>query len=115
MNEHRIGAVVVLDGGQLRGVFTERDVLQRVVALCRDPKTTTVAEVMTADVICSTPPMRVDEARTIMKNRRIRHLPVLDEQGRLCGMVSIGDLNAHMTNTQERHIHFREQYIHGQV
>jgi CBS domain-containing protein len=70
---------------------------------------------MTADVICCTPRMSVEEARSIMKNRRIRHLPVLDEAGEFCGLISIGDLNAYMTSTQERHIHFLERYIYGQV
>ncbi|HXG10529.1 MAG TPA: CBS domain-containing protein [Gemmataceae bacterium] len=115
MNEHRIGSLVVLDGGRLCGIITERDLLQRVVALCRDPGQTQVAEVMTTDVICCTPRMPVEEARNIMKNRRIRHLPVVDEAGELCGLISIGDLNAHETVNQERHIHFLERYIHGEV
>lgn len=115
MNEHRIGALVVLDGGQLKGMFTERDILQRVVAQCGDPGRMTVHEVMTTDVICCTPRMPIEQARDIVKERRVRHLPVLDEEGQLCGLISIGDLNAYVSTTQERHIHFLERYIHGQV
>lgn len=115
MNAHRIGSLVVLEEDRLCGIISERDILQRIVALCRDPEQTRVQEVMTADVICCTPRMTIEEARGIMKDRRIRHLPVLDEDGRLSGLISIGDLNAHMTTTQERHIHFLERYIHGQV
>jgi CBS domain-containing protein len=115
MNEHRIGALVVLDAGQLRGVFSERDILQRVVAKCRDPEQTKVHEVMTRDVICCTPQMPIEQARGLMRDRRVRHLPVLDEAGALCGLISIGDLNAHMATSQERHIHFLERYIYGQV
>jgi CBS domain-containing protein len=114
MNEHRIGALVVLEAGRLCGMFTERDILRRVVAQCRDPEHTPVHEVMTTDVICCTPQMSIEDARSVMKDRRIRHLPVL-EQDRLRGLVSIGDLNAYMTTTQERQIHFLERYISGQV
>lgn len=115
MNEHRIGALVVLDGGRLQGMFTERDILQRVVAQCGDPGRMMVHEVMTTDVICCTPRMPIEQARDIVKDRRVRHLPVLNEEGQLCGLISIGDLNAYMTTSQERHIHFLERYIHGQV
>jgi len=114
MNEHRVGALVVLADNQLVGLFSERDVLQRVVAQSRDPETTLVEEVMTTEVICGTPHTTLEEARSAMKNRRIRHLPILEE-GRLLGMVSIGDLNAHHADSQERTIHLMEAYIYGQT
>jgi CBS domain-containing protein len=115
MNEHRIGSLVVMEAGRVCGIISERDILQRVVAECRDPSRTLVHEVMTQEVICCTQQMPIDEARTVLKERRIRHLPVIDEAGTLLGLISIGDLNAHMTNSQERHIHFLERYIYGQV
>jgi CBS domain-containing protein len=115
MNEHRVGAVVVLDGGQVAGMFTERDVLRRVVGERRDPVTTPVSAVMTTEVVCCTPETTVEEARVAMKDRRIRHLPVVDGGGRLQGLISIGDLNAHEATSQEQTIHLLNEYIYGRV
>jgi CBS domain-containing protein len=114
MNEHKIGALVVLEGGHLVGVFTERDVLRRVVGEARDPSRTRVAEVMTAEVLFCTPETSLEEAAGVMKNRRIRHLPVCDGD-RLLGMVSIGDLNAQQAHDQEQHIHLLNEYLYGRV
>jgi CBS domain-containing protein len=115
MNEHRIGALVVMDGSTVAGIFTERDVLRRVVAAQRDPSRVTVGEVMTQQVICCAPDTELDEASAIMKARRIRHLPVCDSDGKLAGMVSIGDLNALHATHQEQTIHFLSDYIYGRV
>jgi CBS domain-containing protein len=115
MNDHKIGALVVLEGGRLVGIFTERDVLRRVVGEGRNPAATRVADVMTAELICCGPDTTLEEARGVMKNRRIRHLPVLDGEGRLMGLVSIGDLNARMEHAQEQHIHLLNEYLYGRV
>ena len=79
MNEHKIGSLLVMSGGRLVGIITERDLLQRVVSQRRDPTTTPVHDVMSDEVACCRPETTVDEARGVMKNRRIRHLPVLDD------------------------------------
>jgi IMP dehydrogenase len=113
MNERQIGSLAVLHEGRLGGIVTERDILLRVVAERRDPATTRVADVMTSELACCRPHTTLDEARGVMKNRRIRHLPVLDDDGRLLGLVSIGDLNAHQASTQERTIHLLHEYIYG--
>jgi CBS domain-containing protein len=115
MNEFKIGALVVMSEGQVAGIFTERDVLQRVVADEKSPSEVTVGEVMTADVICAPPDADLEDASAIMKNRRIRHLPVCDEDGSLKGMISIGDVNATFASTQEQEIHFLRDYIYGRV
>jgi CBS domain-containing protein len=115
MNEHKIGSLVVLDGGQLIGIITERDILQRIVAAHRDPIETCVVDVMTTELACCQLHTRLDEARGVMKNRHIRHLPVLDDERRLCGMVSIGDLNAWDSHDHEVTIHILEEYIHGRA
>ena len=115
MNEHKIGSLVVLDGGRLAGIVTERDVLQRVVAQRRDPADMKVCDAMTAEVACCTMDTPLDEARGVMKNRRIRHLPVVDVNDKLLGLVSIGDLNAHQARDQEGTIHVLNEYIHGRV
>jgi CBS domain-containing protein len=115
MNEHRIGSLLVMEEGRLLGIFTERDILQRVVVQRRDPVTTPVAEVMTREVICCRPHTSLEEARGVMKNRRIRHLPVVDDEERVIGIISIGDLNAHESHSREQTIHLLHQYIYGHV
>jgi CBS domain-containing protein len=115
MNEHRIGALVVLEDGRVAGMFTERDVLQRIVAEQRDPVRTRVADVMTDEVICGTMETSLEEARGAMKNRRIRHLPLVDGDRRLLGLISIGDLNAHEATSQEQTIHLLQEYLYGRT
>ena len=87
----RIGAVLVVDGENLVGIFSERDVLIRVVSLHRDPMTTPVAHVMTIDPVTVDASTTVEEVLDQHSGREFRHLPVLDE-GRLVGMVSVRDL-----------------------
>ena len=113
MSDNKVGSLLVLDEGRLIGMLTERDVLQRIVAEQRDPKTTAVAEVMTRDVVCCRPHTDMDEARSVMKHRRIRHLPVLEEGGGVIGLISIGDLNAYQVDSAERTIYLLKEYIHG--
>jgi CBS domain-containing protein len=115
MNEHQVGSLVVSDDGRVVGIFTERDVLRRVVAERRDPAQTRVQEVMTAEIVCCTLETTIEEARGVMKNRRIRHLPVVDGDRRLLGLVSIGDLNAHEATAQEQTIYFLHEYLYGRV
>ncbi len=91
MVEARIGAVLVVDEGRLVGIFSERDVLVRVVSLHRDPLTTPVAHVMTIDPITIDASMPVDEVLDQHSGKEFRHLPVLDD-GHLVGMVSVRDL-----------------------
>jgi CBS domain-containing protein len=114
MREHQIGALVVLDEGHVVGIFTERDVLWKVIAEQRDPTQTSVGDVMTVEVICCGPETTIDEARSAMKNRRIRHLPVAAD-GQLVGVISIGDLNAHQEASQEQTLFLMSEYIYGRV
>jgi CBS domain-containing protein len=115
MNELGIGSLVVLEDGRLVGMFTERDILRRVVGEQRDPALTLVAEVMTTEVFCCTPETTIDEARGAMKNRRIRHLPLVDDDHRLQGLISIGDLNAFETTDHEQTIYLLQEYLYGRV
>ncbi|MEA2709608.1 MAG: hypothetical protein QOF78_2209 [Phycisphaerales bacterium] len=114
MNQHKIGAVLAVQQGRVVGIFTERDVLRRVIGEARQPATCTVAEVMTEDVICVKPDTDLDEVASIMQQKKVRHIPVCDEDG-LHGMISIGDLNAYHASHQEAHIHFLSEYIYGRV
>jgi CBS domain-containing protein len=115
MNEHRIGSVVVMDQGRIIGMFTERDVLQRIVAQERHPATTRVSDVMSTQVVCCTPETTVQEARNAMKNRRIRRLPVVNGDGQILGLISIGDLNALEAADHERTIYLLQEYVYGRV
>ena len=115
MNEHKVGSLLVMEAGRLCGIVTERDILQRVVAHRRDPSGTSVHEIMTADLICCRPQKTVEEARVCMMERRVRHLPVLDDREQLCGMISIGDLNAHEAHSKDMTIHLLHEYIYGQA
>jgi CBS domain-containing protein len=114
MNQHRIGCLLVCEGTRIHGILSERDILQRVVAARRDPSTTTVAEVMTVHVIFASPDMPIEQAQRIMMEKRIRHLPVVSDDGQLCGMISIGDLNAWEARSKDATIHWLQEYIYGQ-
>jgi len=115
MNIHRVGALVVMKDDSVVGMFTERDVLRRVLAEQRLPQDVTIADVMTADVICCPPDTDLADASQIMTSRRIRHLPVCGNDGRIIGMVSIGDLNAFYASHQEQTIHYLQDYIYGRA
>ena len=110
MNDRHIGSVLVMDGGRLAGIFTERDVLVRIVAEGLDPAGTRLSEVMTIDVACAHPETLVDEMRAVMRDARIRHLPVIDGE-RLVGMVSIGDLNRAEREVQIETIRYLTQFM----
>src|SRR5262245_3213986 len=88
MNDHKIGSLVVTDGGRLVGIITERDLLVRIVASRRDPAATLVGDVMTSELLCGRTDTTLDEARGVMMKRRIRHLPIVDEDNHLLGLVS---------------------------
>lgn len=113
MNEHRIGALIVIHEGHAAGIFTERDMLRRVVARQLDPAATAVGDVMTGNMICVQPDTSVDEARKICQSQRIRHLPVIDEKGNVKGLISLGDLNAWRLSGQEATIHYLQEYLYG--
>ncbi len=114
MNEAKIGAMVVTRDERVIGIFSERDVLRRVVAEQRALADTFVGDVMVKDVICCAPGTALDEASRIMKDCRIRHLPVCDNEGHLHGLISIGDLNAYHASDKETTIHYLNEYLFGQ-
>jgi CBS domain-containing protein len=111
MNDRSVGGLVVVDeAGALLGIFTERDILRRVVAANLSPETTKVADVFTRDIVTCIPETSVDECGAIMSNRRVRHLPVVDARG-LHGVITIGDLLAHRVSDQETTIQHLNSYV----
>jgi CBS domain-containing protein len=113
MNEHRIGALVVTRGQTVVGIFTERDILCRVVAAQRDPGQTTVDTVMTTPVAVCTPQTTWDECRSVMRHKRLRHLPVVTGE-KLVGMISIGDLYEADEAAREETIRYLHDYLYGE-
>jgi len=111
MNHERIGALLVIHDQRLVGIFTERDVLRRIVAEGRSPETTRVGSVMTQGVFCCSPDTGVEDVAQMMVRERIRHVPVVDLDGAVVGLVSIGDINAHRFNQTEAALHQVEDYI----
>jgi len=95
MNDHKIGAMLVMDDGRLRGIFTERDAITRVLGAGLDPTCTSVATVMTANPVCVSTSTTLDEAMSIVTSQRIRHLPVVEDD-KVLGLVSSGDLTHHL-------------------
>jgi IMP dehydrogenase len=95
MNEHSIGSLLVTASDRLVGIFTERDVLRRVVAEGRSPESTPVSDVMTREVVCCSADTPIEEVADLMRRRRIRHVPIVNADESLVGVVSIGDINAH--------------------
>ena len=112
MNKHHIGALVVIENGELVGMFTERDVLRRVVAKRKKPDRVLVGQVMTKQVIVCNQNATVQEAASLMKHKRIRHVPIIDESDRVVGMISIGDINAHQRIETERTAQCLYEYLY---
>lgn len=112
MNRHRVGSILVLEGGRLVGIFTERDVLRRVVGAGLDPQSTPLAAVMTTGVITITPESSVEETMMIFTEKRCRHLPVIDN-GTLVGTISIGDITRWMADAHRAEAEHLKAYITG--
>jgi CBS domain-containing protein len=113
MNERGVGGLLVVDEmKQLLGVFTERDILRRVIVAGKDPDRTPVSEVQTSEVVTCLPETSLEECSAIMTNRRIRHLPVSDENT-VYGVVTIGDILAFRVSEQESTIQYLNSYMFG--
>ena len=112
MNEHHIGSLIVLDTlNNIAGIITERDILTRVVTQQLDPAKTQVSKAMTKEVIHCTPETSLTEARHLMSDCKIRHIPVINNDNQLLGMISIGDLNAATNADLTIEVKTMRQYI----
>jgi CBS domain-containing protein len=111
MAEHAVGAVAVVENGQLRGIFTERDVMLRVVLRHRHPKETRVGDVMTAPAETITDESPEEDALVHMVERHVRHLPIINASGQLTGMLSIRNLLEHRVDELARELHSLDQYL----
>ena len=112
MSDRHVGALIVLSGGRLAGIVTERDYARKVILKGRHSKETQVREIMTTPVLFVTPDKTVGECMSLMTSRRIRHLPVM-EGDHVTGMVSIGDLVNCVVSSQDHIIRHLTGYITG--
>jgi CBS domain-containing protein len=112
MNKKRIGCIVIVDSGQLAGIFTERDVLRRVVGAGLDPNTVKVADVMTTHVHTIPPEATIDQTMALFGEMHCRHIPVVDK-GQIKGLISIGDISRWMSDSHRAECDHLKDYISG--
>ncbi len=112
MNDHHVGSVLVLEGGYPVGIFSERDVLVRVVAAHRDPRQTLVRDVMTTRLHTASPDDTLLDVMSLMTERRCRHVPVMDGEV-MVGLVSIGDLTKATQHNLRHEVRELSSYISG--
>jgi CBS domain-containing protein len=112
MADRGVGSLLVMDGGDLKGIVTERDYARKVIIKGRSSESTEVGEIMSTDLVTATSQQTVKECMTLMTDRRIRHLPIVlgDE---VVGLISIGDLVQAIISDQQEEIEQLEQYISG--
>jgi len=112
MNKNRIGCILVVDAGRIAGIFTERDVLRRVVGADVDPKAVRVADVMTRNVHTIPSHTTVEQTMVLFAEKKCRHIPVVDD-GRLKGLISIGDISRWVADTSRAEADHLKNYIAG--
>ena len=112
MNERHIGALVVTRREKVIGIFTERDILNRVIAVRSSPDEIAVRDVMTTPVACCRPSTKEGECRSVMRKKRIRHLPVVEDES-LVGIISIGDIIEDESAEKDDTIHYLHEYLYG--
>lgn len=114
MDEKNVGSLVILNSrGRIAGIFVERDALRRVLLAGKSAKTEPVQAVMTRKVVCALPEMTIDQCLALMTEKRVRHLPVIDKEQKLVGLVSMGDLVKFISSEQIAMIRNLENYIEG--
>ncbi|MDR5762211.1 CBS domain-containing protein [Caballeronia sp. LZ035] len=113
MADRHIGAVIVTEGDEIVGIMTERDYARKVVLMDRASKQTPVRDIMTSQVRYVRPDQTTDDCMALMTEKRMRHLPVIDD-GKLIGMISIGDLVKNIMAEQQYTIQQLEYYIRGE-
>ena len=112
MSQTNIGAVMVMEGERLAGIFSERDYARKGIIKGRKAKSTPLTEVMTHNVFTVNPDMNIDDCMKLFSDKHIRHLPVI-AGSEVVGMLSIGDIVNAIMQEQKQHIQFLEQYISG--
>ncbi len=112
MSDKDVGALLVIDGGKLVGIFSERDYARKVILRGKSSRDTTVGELMSRPPICAGPNLTIKDCMVLMTSNHIRHLPILDK-GTLVGIVSLGDVVSAVISEQDTTIDMLENYISG--
>ncbi len=112
MNENHIGAIVIMDGETVVGIVSERDLLKKLLAVHKDPSTTTAGDIMTDQLVITTIEKTCEECIAAMTSHRVRHLPVYDGKD-LVGIISIGDMMKRLARDLDAEVHYLQDYIAG--
>jgi len=115
MADKRVGALLVVDDGKLVGIVSERDYARKVILQGKSSKDTFVREIMTPNPVSITCDTSVEEAMRLMTENRFRHLPVINSEGKISGVLSIGDLVNWIVTSQDDTIAHLEHYIAGDL
>ncbi len=112
MAEKDIGALLVVENSEVVGIFSERDYARKIILQGKSSRDTEVQEIMTSEVLCISPDQSITKCMALMTDKRIRHIPVLDD-GRLVGVISIGDVVKAIITEQQIIINHLEDYIYS--
>lgn len=111
MTDKGVGCLMVIDDEDIKGIVTERDYLRKVIIRGRSSKESPVSDIMTQDLVVVSEDATVEECLAIMTEKRFRHLPVLNDENKLCGLISVGDLIKQLSRDQKATIHYLNEYI----
>ncbi len=114
MAEHRVGSVLVVKGNEIKGIFTERDILNKIVAKGLDPDEVKIEEVMTRDLLVCSPDDTIEEVSRMITSAKKRHIPVI-EKGKLVGLITGGDIMATVLEDRKIEIEHLQNYIQGNI
>ncbi|MFT7248597.1 MAG: CBS domain-containing protein [Algoriphagus sp.] len=115
LSKYQIGAVLVMEGEEMKGIFSERDYARKGIIQGRKAKSTLMVEVMTANVISADLDMDIRGCMELMNDNNFRHLPVLDKNGKVVGLLSTRDIVNGLILEQRQHINYLENYISGSI
>jgi len=116
LNNHKIGSVVVVnDAGDPVGILTERDIFHLCYKHASDTKSLKIADHMTTDLLVGVPEDDLDYIAGVITNKRVRHIPIIDENRKLCGLISIGDIVKAKMKQAEIHVRYLTEYITGRA
>lgn len=113
MSENNIGALLIIENEELKGIFSERDYARKGIIQGRKAKSTPMSEVMTSNVFTVKTDSNIKDCMELMSEKHFRHLPVVNDDGKAVGVLSVGDIVTALIKEQRQHIKFLERYISG--